>query len=110
MQGDELIARIRILLHLSQRSYDLYLQSGRTLHFARLIKRYNAAVRDVLVEGGHIIPADRRDAAADLFVHLESWLAQWDAHYEQTKPDESTVFAFDTAVKFPKDSVDRLIS
>lgn len=89
-------------------AYADYLGAGKSFLFASSLRRANAAVREILLARGWLLPEDLQADAAALLRHYDVWLTLWDDLAERLGPKMEDPFVFANAVTFPRDSQERL--
>lgn len=88
--------------------YQQYLRFGKKFIYAEKIKENNEKVVELIRNHVYLIDPAQRDDLMSIIYHVDSWRAQWDLLYESTRPKPNDEFAFDSIVKFPKNSLERL--
>ena len=105
-----LLAPLGARLELAERAYRDYLAQGKTFFLASILRDHNFVALQIAVENGHLLPAVLKSDLAGLVAHLETWLALWTEHHDRNKPANDDVFVFESRLRFPKESVRRLLA
>jgi hypothetical protein len=104
-----LLAPLATRLELAERAYRDYLTQGKTFFLASILREHNIVALQIAVENGRLLPADRKSDLVHLVAHLEAWLALWTEHRDRNKPANDEVFVFESSLRFPTESVRRLL-
>lgn len=110
MDFEQFMTGFRFRIEAVEKVYRLYLSEGRTLLYARILRKHNSAIRDLAMENVHVFPPDRRGDLMDLIVHIDSWLLCWDqTHLKGPALTLDSKFVFESPVRFPREAVQRLL-
>jgi hypothetical protein len=93
----------------AQIAYTQYIGHGKIFLYARILKKINDELSELLVNKAHLLPSDLHHSALTLIHHLDVWRALWDDAYKSATPSISSVFVFRNDNSFPKGAVDDLI-
>jgi hypothetical protein len=105
---EHFIGMLNTLLMRGYEAYQNYLKNGKTLLHAKIIKTNNEQTLDLILSNCHLLPSEQQKDLINLVSHLDTWICQWNDLHERTKPSLTDTFVFETAVNFPKESMDRL--
>lgn len=102
------IGMLNTLLMRGHDAYHNYQANGKTFLFAKVIKANNEATLNLILANCHLLPQEQQKDLIKLVSHLDVWTCQWDDLYKRIDPSLTDIFIFDTAINFPKESMDRL--
>lgn len=104
----ELLAPINMQLNRTERALQRYVAGNLYLE-AKILKEGNEAIRNLLVEKGHLIPASLLPDADKLIEHYDIWLEEFARVRNADKPDLDTKFVFvgSKGFPFPRASADK---
>lgn len=105
----ELLGHLDTLLKRGEIAYKNYISNEKKFLFAKIIKENNMRIRELILEGTHILPIDQQSNAIDLVTHIDIWHVLWDDLYERKNHNIDEEFSFKNNVTFPKESVDSLL-
>jgi hypothetical protein len=88
--------------------YQQYLKLGKKLLYAIKIKENNSCIVNLILNNDHLFQEDQRSDLLIIVYHIDSWRTQWDFLYENSHPKLEDEFVFETTIKFPKNSLERL--
>lgn len=104
------LGKLGTLLTSADCARDLYLDDKKKYVYAKVIKRINNSIIDLIMEGAHLFDGSESRDLIQIAQHMMVWTVQWDFVYEDTFPQLEDEFTFNTLVKFPKASLARLDS
>jgi hypothetical protein len=101
----ELLAPMVMQLERTKQAFDRWRSKNLYLE-AEIIRKGNLAVRDLLIEKAHLIPADLISDANCLVTHYDRWLEEYDRIRGGAEPDlnEPFVFVGPKGYPFPSES------
>jgi hypothetical protein len=102
------IGMLNTLLMRGYEAYQNYQKNGKTFLYAKIIKANNEATLTLILSHCHLMPPEQQKDLIKLVSHLDVWICQWDDLYTKNNPNLTDAFIFDTALNFPKESMDRL--
>lgn len=107
--GEEDFVRI-ISFHLkrAKRAYQIYLGNEKQFLYARLIKKANDKIVEVIIENITQIPVEIEEDAIALLEHLEIWKEHWEDLERRMDPKLTDEFVFENKHNFPVESVQRI--
>jgi len=105
---DDLLGPLHMHFRVAASAYADYLAAGKSFLFASSLRRTNAAVRELLIGRGWLLPEDLQSDAAALLRHYDVWLTLWDDLAARLRPDMADPFVFANDVTFPRASQERL--
>lgn len=105
---DDLLGPLHMHFRVAASAYADYLAGGKSFLFASSLRRTNAAVRELLLGRGWLLPEDLQADAAALVRHYDVWLTLWDDLAGRSRPAMDDPFIFANAVTFPRESQERL--
>lgn len=105
----ELLGHLDTLLKRGEVAYKNYISNEKKFLFAKIIKENNMRIRELILEGAHILPIDQQSKAIDLVTHIDIWHVLWDDLYERKNHNLNEEFSFKNNATFPKESVDSLL-
>jgi len=84
-----------VFMHLlrTRRAYDRWKDLQLFLEM-EVVGRSNRYIRDLLLENGHLIPADLTEHAIALVEHYDAWLEEFEQKRRSENPDLKTKFIF----------------
>ena len=100
----------KTLLDRSDAAYKAYMSNGKIFLYAKILKQSNDALRELLINNAHLLPAEHTGNALALIHHIDVWSAIWEDAYESNKPALTSVFVFDNVVNFPRKEVALLMN
>jgi hypothetical protein len=107
---NELLGPLQMHFLAAEQAYADYLAHSQNFLFASSLKRINSAVRQLLLDRGHLLPEGHRGDALALIRHYDVWLTLWDDHHRRTRPRVDEPFIFQNDVAFPKSAQSKLMN
>jgi hypothetical protein len=103
----ELLGPINMLLYRTEKAF-FRLTANNKFVEAKILKESNEKIRDLLLQNGHLIPAELLNDANNLIEHFDRWLEEFEKVRGGTNPDLETPFIFvgPQGYPFPKKSAD----
>ncbi|MBC7949785.1 MAG: hypothetical protein H7Y42_18015 [Chitinophagaceae bacterium] len=108
MQQLELSGQLYMLFQRSASAYRDYLEGGKTYFFARILRTYNNATRELLLEKGYLLSEELQQDALALITHYDIWMEKWDDLETRMKPAPNDEFVFPNDHVFPKNAASNL--
>ena len=89
----ELLGPIQMQFDRTKRAFQRW--EGKNLYLeAKIIRKGNLTIRDLLLSQGHLIPPELRPDAAALIEHYDVWLEEFDRVRSETNPANDTQFVY----------------
>lgn len=104
----EVLGPVHMQMKRAEAAYRSYLDDGRKFIYTLVLRDSNAAVKDLLLERGYLLPAALQDDALQLIEHLDIWLIKWHELRERTNPSLDDPFVFANESVYPKRSAQNL--
>jgi hypothetical protein len=99
----ELLAPAAMQLERTKRAFDRWGAPNQWIE-NKIIREANAAVRDLLLTKGHLLPPSLREDAQALIEHYDRWLEEFDRIRVQEKSEEGYVFTGPKGFGFPREA------
>ena len=104
------IRELNSLLNYADKIYSAYIENGKKFVFSKVLFDVNDEIYHLIKSNIVMCPEERKQDAYDLIFHIDVWRTIWLDEVEQKNPSWSDEFAFPNEIKFPKKSVERLLS
>jgi hypothetical protein len=104
----ELLGPIYMQLDRTERAFNRWTSKNLYLE-AKIIREGNLAIRDLLLQKGHLIPPELLDDAGRFVEHYDRWLEEFEQQRLSENPDLDTPFTFvgPAGYPFPVDAEER---
>ncbi len=104
----ELLGPVHMQLDRTRRAFDRWTAHNLFLE-AKVIREGNLAVRDLLLQKGHLIPGELLPDAGRLIEHYDRWLEEYERVRAAQQPSLDTPFTFvgPQGYPFPRDAEER---
>ena len=103
------LGALKTQLDRSEVAYHAYIDSGQTFLYAKILKKSNDGIRDLLLSKTHLLPPDLYGNAIALLHHIDVWSVLWEDTFLIRNPSITCVFSFANDVIFPATEVQRII-
>ncbi len=104
----EVLGPVHMQMKRAEAAYRSYLNDGRKFIYTLVLRDSNAAVKDLLLDRGYLLPVGLQDDALQLIEHLDIWLIKWHELRERTNPSLDDPFVFANESVYPKRSAQNL--
>lgn len=91
-----------------EKSYRGYAANGQQFLYAKLLRRDNEALRQLIFANTAAFPPELEAPMLNLVHHLDVWRELWDHHAGMSQPGPLEAFAFANAVTFPRNDVEQI--
>jgi hypothetical protein len=100
---------VKTQLDRSEIAYNCYIAGGRCFLYAKILKKINEELRDLLVVKSHLLPVEQAKNALALIHHLDVWSSLWEDAYILLAPSLTSNFEFQNEINFPAKEVQNLV-
>ena len=104
----EVLGPVHMQMKRAEAAYRSYLNDGRKFIYTLVLRDSNAAVKDILLERGYLLPTGLQEDALQLIEHLDIWLIKWHELRERANPALDDQFVFANENVYPKRAAQNL--
>lgn len=104
----EFLGKLYILFKRSDKTYASYLQNNKQFLFAKILKKCNDNILQLLVENSHLLSDELIKDSMELIFHLDIWIEKWNYFELKQKPKIEDSFVFENEHTFPHNAVQNL--
>ncbi len=99
-----------INLKRSEIAYKNYIENGKKFIHARIIKKCNEDISDILIEKSYLLRDDLITDSLLLIAHFDIWFEKWNDLADKRRPDLEDEFVFENKFVFPREAASNLES
>ncbi|QJB56651.1 hypothetical protein [Pseudodesulfovibrio sp. zrk46] len=104
------LGTLNFMLLRVEKAYEGYLENGKSLLYASVLREGNEDIRRLLLEDAYLLPMKEQEYALQLLHHIDIWASVWDQTYEEQQPQMNDEFVFANRVVFPREEVAELLA
>lgn len=104
------LGKLSLLFSRGKKAYFEYQENGCTYLYAKILKKNNTCIVDLLISVYSDLPGSLQKDVLDLIFHIDVWTSLWECLEKEINPKAGDRFIFQNSVIYPKTAEDNLLS